>query len=125
MSGSSRGGFSLVEILVALVILTAGILAMMSTTGFMTLQIQSADLDTERAMAVQEAIERVRATPFTALANQTSPLQIGRYEVVWTAQDSTENLKIVTITTTGPERTTSRVLNQNAAEITVYSVLRP
>ncbi len=57
----TRQGFSIVELIIALVILTAGLLAMASASGFSTLSVQLASSRTTRAAAVASEIESVRA----------------------------------------------------------------
>lgn len=65
MSARAREGFSIVELIVALVILTAGLLAMASASGFSTLSVQMAAARTPRAAAVASEIEAVRAQAYT------------------------------------------------------------
>ncbi len=62
---ADRQGFSIVELIIALVILTAGLLAMASASGFSTLSVQMAAARTARAAAVASEIEGVRAQSYT------------------------------------------------------------
>lgn len=61
MKPQPRGGFSIVELIIAMVILTAGLLAMASASGFSSLSVQLAASRTARATAVASEIESVRA----------------------------------------------------------------
>lgn len=88
---SAETGFSLVELLVALVILTVGILAMAAVTGFLILQVRVADTRTERSAAVQGVVEQVRALPFTSIESrdQASAVTVGSYSVWWDLRSAT------------------------------------
>lgn len=59
-------GFSLVEVIIALMILSVAILAMGASTGHVMAQIQASQLRTERMEAVRRASESLRASASTA-----------------------------------------------------------
>lgn len=63
-----RAGFSIVEVLVAIVILTVGLLALAQSTGTVSRMLGRGKQDTEAAMAAQARLEGLRQ-----LANTTSP----------------------------------------------------
>ncbi|NIP80991.1 MAG: prepilin-type N-terminal cleavage/methylation domain-containing protein, partial [Gemmatimonadetes bacterium] len=60
----NRDGFSLVEIIVGMLILVVGVLGLASSTGFVAMQIEAADLRTERTVAYQQVAERLRSADF-------------------------------------------------------------
>jgi prepilin-type N-terminal cleavage/methylation domain-containing protein len=95
-----RGGFSLVEVMIAIVILAIGILGLAGTTAFVVRQVTLADVNTERAAAVQAAVERIRGTLYTSLG--TGNNVTGLYTVSWSIQDSTSITKTMRIISTGP-----------------------
>ncbi len=83
---TERGGFSLVELVVALVILTMGMLAMAAGSTFAGIQVRGAGLRSQRTAAVAAAIEQIRASAYTttgfdAIASlpQSSAIKVGRF----------------------------------------------
>lgn len=100
-----RHGFSIIEILVAIVILTLGILAMASSTGFMATQIRMAGLHSERVAAQQRAIERLYSYPYdeVPVVDHGSAETFGSFQVWWDTVSVGEwAVKQVTIYTEGP-----------------------
>ena len=81
-------GFSIVELLVALVVLTVGLLSMAATTGYVSTQVRAGDLRTERAAALQQVIENLRATPFDELdtVTEAEAVTIGDFQFWWTVR---------------------------------------
>lgn len=102
--GSRRAGFSLVEVIIAVVILAVGVLGLAGTTAYIVRQITLADLMTERAAARQTAIEKVNATPFAQLASGSD--SVGVFFVEWTISGGGRSAD-VTVVTTGPGLSTS------------------
>ena len=60
-------GFTMVEVIIAIVVLAVGVLGMAGTTAYIVRQITLADVMTERAVALQSVIERLQATPFASV----------------------------------------------------------
>lgn len=96
----ARGGFSLVEVIVAIVILSIGILAMAATTGYVFTRLRDSGVSTERMLAVQQAVEQVRAMPYSAVRD--SSLIIGDYEISWDVDEPSSRMKQVVIVSVGP-----------------------
>ena len=106
-----KSGFTLVELLVALVILTAGMLAMASASGYSILSIQMASSRTQRSAAVGSVVEEIRAkaydrTTWNALPSLDSAHAevIGRYRV-WYAVGATNDpwpWRQITLYSSGP-----------------------
>ena len=83
-------GFSIVELMVALVILTVGLLSMAATTGYVATRVRAGDLRTERAAALQQVIENLKATPFSSLSSvpESQAVTVGDFEFWWTVTPS-------------------------------------
>jgi type II secretory pathway pseudopilin PulG len=97
---AAKGGFSLVELVIAVTILAFGVLSMAATTAFVVRQVTLADVNTERAAAYQSAIEQIRATNASTLGAGSQT--VGAYSVTWSITDSTTLSKTVRIITQGP-----------------------
>lgn len=98
----NREGFSLVEVIVAMVILTFGMLAMAASTGYISGQMRSAAFDTKRNIARQQVIEQLRGTFFASIATNSTGLSVGPYTVTWSVTSSTAATKDLNIITSGP-----------------------
>ncbi len=106
---SRRGGFTLVELLVALIILTAGMLAMVAAAGYSSITIRVAGTRTQRTAAVSSIAEQIRASAynvatFNALANVDSAhgSVIGGYRVWYDVGAVTNGSRQITIYSSGP-----------------------
>ncbi|MGQ0561155.1 MAG: type IV pilus modification PilV family protein, partial [Gemmatimonadota bacterium] len=60
MSTRSRDGFTLVELVIALVILAVGVLALAGSSGYVTSQVRIADLRSERAAARNQRLRALQ-----------------------------------------------------------------
>ncbi|HUG27219.1 MAG TPA: prepilin-type N-terminal cleavage/methylation domain-containing protein [Gemmatimonadales bacterium] len=65
---TNERGFSIVEVLVAIIILTVGLLALAQSSGAVTTMIGRGKQDTQASLAAQQQLERLRQ-----VANSTSP----------------------------------------------------
>jgi prepilin-type N-terminal cleavage/methylation domain-containing protein len=112
-----KNGFSLVEVVVAIVILTFGVLALASATGFFFTQIRDADTTTDRAMAVSETVERLRAGAYDSVVSVTEAYASSRngYKVWYTVSSTAATMRNVTIYTRG-KRFENGYWNQNALD---------
>lgn len=88
------------EVVVAILILTIGLLGMAGTTGYVVRQTALADATTERAMALQSVVEAVRALPYGSLGSGSRT--IGSYQVSWRVASSTGEASRVEVVTVGP-----------------------
>ena len=95
-----RGGFSLVELVVAVIILAVGVLGLAGTTALVVRQVSMADVNTERSAAFQAAIEQIRAMPYANVS--TGSRTVGSFSVTWSVVDSTIHTKTVRVLTNGP-----------------------
>jgi len=94
-----RNGFTLVEIIVAMIILTVGVLGLASTTVYVVRQTTMAELSTERTAALQTVVERLRASDYDALASGSD--SVGVFEVTWSVSTGNRS-KLLTVVTLGP-----------------------
>lgn len=96
---NGREGFSIVEVIIAIVILAVGLLGTAGTTLLVVKQTTLSDATTDRSVALQSTIERLRALPFdSVLAGQDS---IGAFEIAWTVTEG-GRWKSLEMVTTGP-----------------------
>ncbi len=97
-------GFTIVEVLIAIVILAVGMLALATTSIFATTQVKVADLKTEQSLAVQQVTEMLRAMPYDSLENRVedSAEHVGSFDVWWSMTPQGRFLSTVTVFTRGP-----------------------
>jgi len=122
-----RRGFSLLEVVVAVVILAVGVLGLAGTTALVIRQIALSDLTTERAAALQSVIETLRATPFDRLVGGSD--SVGVFSVRWSVEEARADWKTVRVLTTGPglARTPRGfpVLSDEVVDSFTYRIVRP
>ena len=104
MSGPTinREGFSLVEVIVAILVLSFGLLAMAASTGYVATQLRSTTWDTQRNLARQQVMEQLKATIFANVATNTTGRAIGQYTVRWNVTNLNSAQRRVQLITTGP-----------------------
>lgn len=122
----SRGGFSLIEVIVALIVLTMGVLGMAATTGFVVRQTTAADMRTNRTAALQTVLERLRATSWSSIGSGSDV--VGHFDVDWSSVNDGIT-KEVTVITVGPGLTTVEGagprFSDQVADTFVYRIIRP
>ena len=96
---TTESGFSVVELIVALVLLAVGVLGMAAVTAFTVQNVTAAELATERSQALQSVVEQLRSMPFDSLANGADT--VGVFEVSWSVVDN-GTYATLTIVTVGP-----------------------
>ena len=101
---TATDGFTIVEVLIAIVILAVGMLALATTSIFATTQVKVADLKTEQSLAVQQTIEMLRAMPFDSMRarSEGNALDTGTYDVWYNITSNSRYLRTVTMFTKGP-----------------------
>ena len=107
-------GFSLVELMVAILILTVGILGLAATSAQVEQMMGWGDRIGGSAMAASARLETLRATPCASLASSGSSTS-GIYSLSWTVTAS-GTLRTITVTVTYP--------NGRSARSDVYQTLR-
>ena len=99
-AGDDRGGFTLVEVIIAVVILAVGLLGLAGTTGWVVRQTAFADATTERSAARQSVVESIRATPLDQVADGSRT--VDQFTITWTVTASTADSKTIEVVTVGP-----------------------
>ena len=94
-----RSGFSLVELMVAVVILSVGVLSMAGTSIWAVRQVTLSWLTTERSVARQSAIETILAGPYANAIGGSGTF--GSFDVNWTLTDDAGNFRTLEIVTVG------------------------
>jgi len=97
---SDQRGGSLLEVIVALVVLSFGMLGMATTTAMAVRQTTLAEITSRRVAASQQIAERLRSMPFDSMASGSA--DVGEYGVNWTVTASSFRAKRVEIVTEGP-----------------------
>ncbi|MEX2470613.1 MAG: prepilin-type N-terminal cleavage/methylation domain-containing protein [Gemmatimonadota bacterium] len=121
----ARAGFTMVEIIIAIVILTMGLLGLAGSTGYLVRTVTLGDLLTERTFASQTIIDRLQSLPYANVVNGTDT--IGVFAVDWDAVDDGPQSKILTVVTVGPGLSPNGMgtLAPAVADTFVFRVLRP
>ena len=122
----ARRGFTLIEVIAAIVILTVGVLGLAGTTAYVIRQVTLANVMTERSVAQQTVIEKLQALPYTSVVAGSD--SVGKFTMRWTVADETAASKLVTIVTSGPGLHTSTgnpfpTLGPAVADTFVYRVI--
>jgi prepilin-type N-terminal cleavage/methylation domain-containing protein len=121
-----RRGFTVVEVLVAVVILAFGLLGMGGVTVVMIRQIEAADVATERSAALQTTLEHLRSLPYQNVV--TGSDSVGAYQVSWTVSEASQ-WKMIEIVTQGPGLGSGgsgpAVLSPSVADTFTFSIVRP
>jgi prepilin-type N-terminal cleavage/methylation domain-containing protein len=128
--GARQGGFTMVEVIIAIVILAFGLLGMAGATGVLVRQITLSDVAGKRNAAQQTVIERLRAADWENLSTtyQTGTETIGPFQVSWTVTAPSNQWGVLEVITTGPGlgRGTGGfpMLTDNVADTFTYRILR-
>lgn len=121
-----RSGFTLLEVMVAVVVLTVGLLGLAGATTYVLRQVNVSELKTERTLAVQTALEGIRAAGHGAsLAGVDT---VGDYIVKWSSEQPTPNLQRVRLVSVGPglAKTDGGVamMSNTVADTTSFAVVK-
>lgn len=124
----SQGGFTIVEIVVAVIILAVGVLGMAGTTAFVVRQVTLAQITTRRAAAVQDVVERLRAVEYQNMASGQD--SVGPFYVRWVVADDGMRSATITVLTRGPGLATVGgtpfpMLQPEVIDTFVYRRIRP
>jgi prepilin-type N-terminal cleavage/methylation domain-containing protein len=95
-----RQGFTIVEVIFAIVILAFGLLGTAGTTLWYVRQTTLADVTADRSAALQSTIERIRSLPFDSVREGTD--SVGDFAIKWTVTAPQARWKSVEIVTYGP-----------------------
>ena len=87
-----RRGFTLIELVVTIVVLSVGLLALAGNSTVIARQMSGARVMTEAATIAQMRFERLRSVPCTTLAAGTSTA--GQVSEVWTVTNGTRTVVV-------------------------------
>ncbi len=124
-----EAGFSLVELVMAVVVLAFGVVGMATTTLFITRQLTLAEVTTARVTAIQSVMERIRTTPYDSICEGTDTM--GAIVVSWSEMAHMDQTKSVRIVTMGPGLVSmsggqsTPMMSSTVADTVVYRMLRP
>ena len=124
-----RAGFSIIELVMALIVLAFGVVGLATTTLFITRELTLAEVTTARSAATRSVMERIRATPYNLIGPGGD--SIGSMAVSWTVTATTPQTTTLGIVTLGPgltsisETQSAPTLSSAVADTLVYKVLRP
>jgi hypothetical protein len=90
----------MVEVIIAMIILTVGVLGLAGTTAFVIRQTTLSDLMTERSAAFQTVVDRLQSLPYDSVGPGAD--LVGIFPVTWTSTAVGGQNKLVQIITTGP-----------------------
>lgn len=94
-------GFTVIEVMVAVLILSVGMLALVSTAATVTRMIGQGQRYSEASTLAAGRFEILRATDCSAMTSSTATE--GAYTLSWTVADTASgNAKAVTLTVTSP-----------------------
>ena len=122
---AKANGFSLVEVMVAMIVLAVGILAMAASTGYISAEIRNASWNTQRSMAREQIIEQLKATPFDSVLATTAPQIVGRFSMTWQVLPVGATLKQVQLITSGPGYRMGQGTRSTVIDTVVVSMARP
>ena len=125
-ANNNPGGFSLVEVVVAMIVLSFGLLAMAASTGYVATQLRSATWDTQRNFARQQVIEQLKATVFANVTTNSTGQTVGPYTVRWNVTNVSAAQRRVQLITTGPAyRTSSRRTMTTVVDTATITIASP
>jgi prepilin-type N-terminal cleavage/methylation domain-containing protein len=96
-----RGGFTLVEVLVAIVILSLGAMAWVGTGRVAAASMRAAALELRAAQLLQEQVERLRTAPLDSVRSGSVARPAG--DALWTVTDSGSYLRVQLVVRARPE----------------------
>lgn len=120
-----RHGFGLIEVIIAMLILSVGVLAMGASTGYILNQIRASELRTERMIIVRGAAERLQSMPWADIVAdpcQQPVLATDRYSVTCHVT-ILSNRAHVRLISAGPGYSGGRLQTQ-AVDTTMLSIAR-
>lgn len=72
MTGREQRGFTLIEVMIAIVVLTIGVTALVGSSAVVTRMIGQGKISTQAVQAVSQQLEQLRATAYATTPNCTA-----------------------------------------------------
>ena len=110
-----RSGFSLVEVVIAIVILAIGVLGLAGSTAYIVRQITFSDLLTERSVAFQTIIDQLQSLPYDSVQNGQD--SVGVFYIRWEVTPDGAQSKMVRLWTRGPGMANAPVPTNNPLHV--------
>lgn len=121
------GGFSLVELVVAVMILSVGLLALAGGMGVVVGSVTQSGVKTDRSAALQSGLETVKSMDFDDVDSGAD--SVGIYEVRWETVLETQNWKDVNVTVEGPAASGAGAgapfVTRSVTDTFSYTLVRP
>lgn len=111
----NRSGFSMVEVIIAIIILTIGVLGLAGSTAYIVRQITFSDLLTERSVAFQTVIDRLQSLPYDSVEDGDD--SVGVFYIRWEVTPDGAQSKMVRLWTRGPGMANAPVPTNNPLHI--------
>lgn len=121
---AAQNGFSLVEIMIATMILTFGLLAMAASTGYVSKELHGSIFDTQRTHAKEQIVEQLRGTTYASVTSNTSGTAVGRFTMKWNVSVS-GNVKGVQLITAGPGYVGGRAAQKTITDTMTFYLVSP
>ena len=124
-ASSQEGGFTIVEVIMAILVLTIGVLGLAGTTALMVRQVTLGELATQRAAAFQSSVEYLRSIDWEAIDEGSET--VGSYDVEWWIDTDGSQSRVMKIVTVGPGvsmATGFPSLRNDVADTFTYRLLR-
>ena len=122
----NRSGFTIIEVVIAIIVLAFGLLGMAGTTALVVRQISLAEVTTERSVALQSTLERLQSLPFDSVVPGTD--SVGVFGVRWSVTASLAEFKVLEVVTRGPGLKAASggfpMLVNNVPDTFIYRVIR-
>ena len=90
----------MVEVVIAVVVLAVGVLGLAGTTAYIARQVTLGEVMTDRAVALQNVIERIHAAPFDSV--RAGADSVGAFVLSWSSVQETSQSRMVSVVTVGP-----------------------
>ena len=84
---NAERGFTIIEVLIAIVVLTVGVMAMVTTAALTTRMVTQGQIDTEATALASQQFEQLRSQTCPTVG-ATGTTTFGPYTVSWTAAAS-------------------------------------
>jgi prepilin-type N-terminal cleavage/methylation domain-containing protein len=101
MTRRPSAGFTLIEVLVAIVVLVVGALALVGSGRVASASVRRATLELRTATLIQEEVERLRTLPLAALTDGSATYPEGSTQ--WVVTDSVTYLRVELAVQARPE----------------------
>lgn len=125
-----RAGFTMVEVIIAIMVLAVGLLGMAGTTALVVRQISLAEVTTERTVALQTTLEGLQAIPFDSVVAGSD--SVGIFGIRWAVTAHSfgkSEWKVVDVITSGPGLSSVGsgfpMLRGNIPDTFTYRIVKP